>query len=387
MKNRSLLMIPGPIEFEPAVLSAVGAPSDSHVSAGFIEVFGQALERMRQVFLCAEGQPLVLAGSGARRRRTGRTAWPRSSSSRRTSNADEMRAMLRKSIRTCLVAAVVIVAAVTGWLVRELAAPAVGSAGAKGVFFEVPKGLSARGVVGRLREEGLVRSAWPLRLACRIYYPGQRFKAGEYFFAAPLPAKEALFTIFGGRIYLQPVTVPEGLTEQEIVDLLKPGDAAGAAAFRQAFRNTAQIADLDPRAQDLEGYLFPDTYDLPRRAPASDLVEAMVGGLPPRFRRVPPRAGRRARPERARCRHLGLAHRGGNRAARGTAARLGRVPQPAQDWNEARLRPDRRLCAQAGGPLHGATALPRPQARFALQYLPPCRPSAGTDLESGGLEH
>ncbi len=64
MKNRSLLMIPGPIEFEPAVLSAVGAPSDSHVSAGFIEVFGQALERMRQVFLCAEGQPLVLAGSG-----------------------------------------------------------------------------------------------------------------------------------------------------------------------------------------------------------------------------------------------------------------------------------------------------------------------------------
>jgi UPF0755 protein len=190
--------------------------------------------------------------------------------------------MLRKSIRTCLVAAVVIVAAVTGWLVRELAAPAVGSAGAKGVFFEVPKGLSARGVVGRLREEGLVRSAWPLRLACRIYYPGQRFKAGEYFFAAPLPAKEALFTIFGGRIYLQPVTVPEGLTEQEIVDLLKPGDAAGAAAFRQAFRNTAQIADLDPRAQDLEGYLFPDTYDLPRRAPASDLVEAMVAG----FRRV-----------------------------------------------------------------------------------------------------
>ena len=64
MKNRSLLMIPGPIEFEPAVLAAIGAPTTSHVAANFIEVFGQALERMRQVFLCAQGQPLVLAGSG-----------------------------------------------------------------------------------------------------------------------------------------------------------------------------------------------------------------------------------------------------------------------------------------------------------------------------------
>lgn len=64
MKNRSLLMIPGPIEFEPAVLAEMGAPTASHVAPNFIEAFGQALERMRQVFLCPEGQPFVLAGSG-----------------------------------------------------------------------------------------------------------------------------------------------------------------------------------------------------------------------------------------------------------------------------------------------------------------------------------
>ena len=64
MKDRKLLMIPGPIEFEPAVLSALGAPTTSHVAANFIEAFGQALERLRQVFLSAQGQPFVLAGSG-----------------------------------------------------------------------------------------------------------------------------------------------------------------------------------------------------------------------------------------------------------------------------------------------------------------------------------
>ena len=64
MKNRSLLMIPGPIEFDPAVLAALGAPTTSHLAPGFIEAFGQALERMREVFLCREGQPFVLAGTG-----------------------------------------------------------------------------------------------------------------------------------------------------------------------------------------------------------------------------------------------------------------------------------------------------------------------------------
>ncbi|RPJ37221.1 MAG: alanine--glyoxylate aminotransferase family protein, partial [Chloroflexi bacterium] len=64
MKNRSLLMIPGPIEFEPAVLAEMGAPTTSHVAPNFIEAFGQALERMREVFLCKAGQPFVLAGSG-----------------------------------------------------------------------------------------------------------------------------------------------------------------------------------------------------------------------------------------------------------------------------------------------------------------------------------
>jgi alanine-glyoxylate transaminase/serine-glyoxylate transaminase/serine-pyruvate transaminase len=64
MKNRTLLMIPGPIEFEPAVMSALGAPTTGHLAANFIEAFGQALERMREVFLAPDGQPIVLAGTG-----------------------------------------------------------------------------------------------------------------------------------------------------------------------------------------------------------------------------------------------------------------------------------------------------------------------------------
>jgi alanine-glyoxylate transaminase/serine-glyoxylate transaminase/serine-pyruvate transaminase len=64
MKNRKLLMIPGPIEFDPQVLAAMAEPTTSHVAPNFIETFGQALERMRGVFLSEDGQPFILAGSG-----------------------------------------------------------------------------------------------------------------------------------------------------------------------------------------------------------------------------------------------------------------------------------------------------------------------------------
>lgn len=64
MKNRKLLMIPGPIEFEPAVMRAMGAPTTSHVAPDFIETFAHALELMREVWQCPSGQPFVVAGSG-----------------------------------------------------------------------------------------------------------------------------------------------------------------------------------------------------------------------------------------------------------------------------------------------------------------------------------
>ncbi len=64
MKDRKLLMIPGPIEFEPEVLAAIGEPTTSHVDPEFIEIFGRAIELIRKVWMAPNGQPFILAGSG-----------------------------------------------------------------------------------------------------------------------------------------------------------------------------------------------------------------------------------------------------------------------------------------------------------------------------------
>jgi alanine-glyoxylate transaminase/serine-glyoxylate transaminase/serine-pyruvate transaminase len=60
MKGRKLLMIPGPIEFEPDVLHAMSIATNSHVAPNFINVFGSSLELMRNVWKSQKGQLLIL---------------------------------------------------------------------------------------------------------------------------------------------------------------------------------------------------------------------------------------------------------------------------------------------------------------------------------------
>jgi alanine-glyoxylate transaminase/serine-glyoxylate transaminase/serine-pyruvate transaminase len=64
MPKRPLLMIPGPIEFEPEVLAAMATPSPSHMDLDFARVFGRALVHMREVFRAPTGQPFAIAGTG-----------------------------------------------------------------------------------------------------------------------------------------------------------------------------------------------------------------------------------------------------------------------------------------------------------------------------------
>lgn len=64
MKNRKLLMIPGPIEFHPKVLQANAKATTSHVAPNFIESFGNVLELSKKVWQSTTGQPFIISGSG-----------------------------------------------------------------------------------------------------------------------------------------------------------------------------------------------------------------------------------------------------------------------------------------------------------------------------------
>jgi UPF0755 protein len=85
-----------------------------------------------------------------------------------------------------------------------------------------------------------------------------------------------------GDVYVRALTFREGLTIREMASTFETAGFGSSAAFIAASKNASLIRDLDPGARDLEGYLFPDTYTLPRRTTAAQLVERMVG----RFQKV-----------------------------------------------------------------------------------------------------
>jgi alanine-glyoxylate transaminase / serine-glyoxylate transaminase / serine-pyruvate transaminase len=64
MSERDLLMIPGPINFDPGVLRAMSAATAGHTSPEFIALFGETLEMMKKVWLAPNGLPFAIAGSG-----------------------------------------------------------------------------------------------------------------------------------------------------------------------------------------------------------------------------------------------------------------------------------------------------------------------------------
>jgi UPF0755 protein len=143
-------------------------------------------------------------------------------------------------------------------------------------FVEIAAGTGSRGIGRALAAAGVVRDEWTFRLAVYLTGTGRELKAGEYRFAGPMSPKEVARTLARGDVYLRPLTFPEGLSIREMARLFESRAGGDAKAFVRAAAGTDVIRPLDPKASDLEGYLFPETYNLPRHTDAHALVRQMA---------------------------------------------------------------------------------------------------------------
>lgn len=173
--------------------------------------------------------------------------------------------------------ALVLVAVTAGgvWLLLGAEQPYKGYA-AEEQFVEIPPGAGPAAISRRLTDAGVVRDNLSFRVALWRSGQARRLQAGEYRFDRPMSARQVIDRIAKGDVFLRPLTFPEGLTIRQMSEIYAREGAGSAAEFVKAAQNGELIRDIDPAARDLEGYLFPNTYALPRRATAADLVERMV---------------------------------------------------------------------------------------------------------------
>lgn len=148
-------------------------------------------------------------------------------------------------------------------------------------FVEVPNGASAARIGVLLEQAGVIRSRYEFDLL-RLRKHGT-LRAGEYRFDHAAKPADVYARIARGDVFARAVTIPEGSTIFEIAARLEQAGFGPRQDFvAEADKDTNLVADLDPQATTLEGYLFPDTYMLPRKATPEQICTTMVK----RFRAV-----------------------------------------------------------------------------------------------------
>jgi UPF0755 protein len=175
-----------------------------------------------------------------------------------------------------LVLLVIVAGAAGAWFVFErVSAPYRGYGGVE-QFVDLVPGDGTQVIGRKLVDAGVVRDRWVFRLALWRSNAARRLMAGEYRFDRPMTPLEVVEKLARGDVYLRAITFPEGLNITEMSRLFESHGFGPASDFVKAARRAELIHDLDPAARDLEGYLFPETYTLSRRAGAPELVRLMV---------------------------------------------------------------------------------------------------------------
>jgi peptidoglycan lytic transglycosylase G len=162
-----------------------------------------------------------------------------------------------------------------GWWYWRLREPYQGFSGAE-QFVEIPQGAGSRTIGDRLVQSGVIRDAATFRATLWLSGQGRRLKAGEYRFDRPMTPRDVIDKIARGDVYVVHVTFPEGLSLFDSAKIFESHGLGTAASFVEAAKDVTLVHDLDREARTLEGYLFPETYALPRHTDAPKVVRLMV---------------------------------------------------------------------------------------------------------------
>lgn len=168
----------------------------------------------------------------------------------------------------------------------------VDSSGNEEVHFTVEMGTAPTQIATNLEKAGLIKNAKAFLLNARLSGNLEKFKAGEYIFQASDTAQEIMEALIKGNIVTVSFTIPEGYTLKQIANTLVGKGIATEEEFWQAVTegefDYEFLQDLPKSEHRLEGYLFPDTYSIPRGWPVEKVVNLMLKRFQEIYNQLPP---------------------------------------------------------------------------------------------------
>jgi len=164
---------------------------------------------------------------------------------------------------------------------------------------EIPAMLGVLGIARHLAEQGVIRSQTAFVGLAVLRGTARSLKAGEYEVAQGASLLAVLQLLETGRVKPHLLVVPEGFTIRELARQIEAEGIASAADVARVAGSPLMAQSLGLEASSVEGYLFPDTYQVTK----GTRVEEILGRMVQRFRE---KAGTADVVARARRRGLSL---------------------------------------------------------------------------------
>lgn len=163
------------------------------------------------------------------------------------------------------------------------------SSSSKRVLIHVGPGDSVSSLADQLQRQGLISNALLFRVDAKLRNLAAKLKVGDYYLRRNMSIDDMVgaFAVYSSR-YLR-VTIPEGFRLEQIAARLRSHGINGAEFLREARQpdptvaRTFSILRDKPTSASLEGYLFPDTYEIIPNSSARDVVRQMLQRLDQRF--------------------------------------------------------------------------------------------------------
>lgn len=148
------------------------------------------------------------------------------------------------------------------------------------LVFTVEPGWSGARIGAELEKLGLIHSALAFRLAVGQQGVGDHLAAGDYELSRSMSTEEIVTVLARGQVKRGIVaTIPEGWRATQIADKLHALGFADRDEFLRAVANPGAVPAVELlgyRPPSLEGYLFPETYEVRERVSGTRAAEMMV---------------------------------------------------------------------------------------------------------------
>jgi UPF0755 protein len=144
---------------------------------------------------------------------------------------------------------------------------------------EIEKGMSFTEAVNLLKKQGLIQDENPFIALGRVTGLHRRLTPGYYMFFGKVSPWDVFKSLRYGLIITWEITVVEGNTLSDIRENMAEKGVMSGEKFDGLTSDHAFLAGLGIDAPSLEGYLYPDTYRIPKGAKPEEVLEMMVKRL------------------------------------------------------------------------------------------------------------